>query len=437
MKILKWLGVFVGACLLLLIFTIGPIDRTPLVEQPFYQKMMVKLDSSKPKVAHGKIEAAWNRVNITPSGNMPMAGYTVRDHFDSVHDSLYANLLLLKIGNKRVALISLDLLIFPPKLKKRLLELQENNHDSTFLYLSASHTHNGVGGWDDSIGGEIAFGDYHKEWIELTAQKLLKQLQVAYLPAKLKYWESEANNILENRITVKEGVTEGTIRGLIIERSDSTTACLFSYSAHATSIRKKIQSLSGDYPAAVIQNLSKKFNFTMFMSGMVGSHMFNIKDVENFDLVKKVSDSVTHKIFQRKEFIPVDSITISTANIPIEFGSSQLRITKNLKINDWLFRAVFNRLQGNLTYLKLGNVVMLGTPCDFSGEIFVRQNLKQLQSQNTDHLFITSFNGDYTGYITYDGHYDTQQHTELYEMNWVGPYYGDYFSRIIQKVYLW
>jgi hypothetical protein len=77
---------------------------------------------------------------------------------------------------------------------------------------------------------------------------------------------------------------------------------------------------------------------------------------------------------------------------------------------------------------------MIGTPCDFSGEIFVRNNLGEFATKHNRHLMITSFNGNYVGYITYDGHYDSIKNAETREMNWVGPYFGEYFSTMIKKV---
>ena len=49
-------------------------------------------------------------------------------------------------------------------------------------------------------------------------------------------------------------------------------------------------------------------------------------------------------------------------------------------------------------------------------------------------LIITSFNGNYTGYITRDNNYDHYKKEEVMALNWVGPHYGHYYQEIIKKI---
>ena len=76
----------------------------------------------------------------------------------------------------------------------------------------------------------------------------------------------------------------------------------------------------------------------------------------------------------------------------------------------------------------------MGTSCDFSGEIYVNDHFEKLANEKGKKLLITSFNGNYTGYITADHHYDVLDENEVRTMNWVGPYYGQYYSEIIQRI---
>ena len=116
-RIYNWI-VFVLALSIILVWSaIGTIDRKPLVNQLFYSKMMDGLDTLTVSAsARAGVQTSWAKVNITPSQNMPMAGYKRRDHFDSVHDSLFARTLLLKVGTQTIAFIDVDLLLFPPAL---------------------------------------------------------------------------------------------------------------------------------------------------------------------------------------------------------------------------------------------------------------------------------------------------------------------------------
>lgn len=79
----------------------------------------------------------------------------------------------------------------------------------------------------------------------------------------------------------------------------------------------------------------------------------------------------------------------------------------------------------------LGNTLIIGLPCDFSGEIMAE--LDKYATQKGINLMITSFNGSYTGYITHDMLYDL----DLYEtttMSWYGFQNGKYFKEIVKDI---
>jgi hypothetical protein len=417
---------------------VGPIDRTPLPEQPFYQEMQKQLDSlhfdkSEIKTA---LLAGWKKVAITPDHPMQMAGYLIRDNFETVHDSLYARVLVLHTGGKPCYLISVDLLLFPPALKQKLLEHFKEKEIAPFLYLSATHTHNGIGCWHDSAVGSVVLGTYEESWVEETAHKIIDAIEAIesnMLPASMAYWETDAHEYTENRL--QSGAPhDGWLRGLKLVRADSTTGHLISFSAHATSISKRSKSISGDYPASVVDSLEKSTNsFGMFMAGMVGSHRLAGIDAGEFDLVAKAGHVLSEKVRSASILPKSDSITLIAAHIPIQFGPSQLRIAKNWKLRNWALSWLMNPLQGELTWLQLDDIILIGTPCDFSGEIFVK-HIAQVAAQQNKKVIITSFNGDYAGYITEDEHYETLDKEEVMALNWVGPYYGSYFTEMINTL---
>jgi neutral ceramidase len=440
-KFLKW---FAGIILLLVVIAfslVGPIDRTPLEEHEEFKVMMTELDTlalqHHPPTKHLKI--GWSEANITPTYSMPMAGYKPRPKFEHVRDSLFTRILVVDNGSVACYFISSDLLLFPPSLRDRIEQKWKAlNADNYFLYFSATHTHNGVGGWHKSLLGKFALGEYHEEWVEQMAQAIVDKMLAANegkLNSTITYFENDLSQWTENRIAFDSGKIDGRLRGLSIEREDGTKAFLFTFGAHATTIRKESLELSGDYPSETIRQLkSKGWNFGMFMAGMVGSHRFKGVSENDQEAMVQQTQVLSEGISAAKFEASVDSISINTKHIPIRFMPSQLRIDKNWKVRDWIFSALVSPLKGEITYAALGDFIFLGTPCDFSGEIFTEQNFTKRENELGKHLLITSFNGDYVGYITYDRHYEVLQKDEVTTMNWVGPYYGKYFSTIIDKL---
>lgn len=422
--------------MLLVAAMVGGIDRSPLDERDFYQSMKSRLDTLQiQSYGSSNIRVGWAKVNITPTYSMPMAGYIPRDHFEVVHDSLFARIMIVANDDFKAALINVDLLIFPPDLRDKIQDLLEQSNDQTFLYLSATHTHNGVGGWDSSLGGRLITGKYSEDWIDWTATRIVTAIQAASLvQSKVAFLQADATEWVENRVNADSGKVDGMIRGLRFERADQTSGLLVTYSAHATSIQKERLEVSADYPGKLIEVLEQKDNFAMFMSGMVGSHRFRYTPENNYEFIDKIAPVLAEKIWSAKSDSATAKPEIRAAHVPIAFGPSQLRIDKDWKLNNWAFKSIFHKLKGELTYLEIGETLLIATPCDFSGEIYTVDRLDSIASAYGKRLVITSFNGDYDGYITYDAHYEKSRKEEINTLNWVGPYYGRYFSEMIQSL---
>jgi neutral ceramidase len=437
-KFLRWL---LGVSIFLIIIVvslIGPVDFTPLSEQPFYQNTMKELEEIQPLHHLGKLplRTSWDAINITPHSPMPMAGYAPRHHFDKVHDSIYVRILGIDNGSVRCFIISADLLLFPPALKNK-IEAKIST-ENRFLYFAASHAHSSLGAWNDSVIGNLILGSYNDQWVDSLAGKVVSSIEVlegSMKSSSISYFETDAREYVENRIDSEKGEVDGFLRGFKITREDGTKALFTTYSAHPTNISHLSLELSGDYPNSLIKKAeSNGYTFAMFGAGMVGSHRVKWMEEREFVLCDTLAARLFRKIQVSEHDNLVDAADISTAVFPLHYGPSQLHVLQKFKVRDWAFRGLFTTLKGEINYLRIGNIVMLGTPCDFSGEIFTREGLRKIAEAKHEKLFITSFNGEYVGYITSDDHYGHSEQEEVMAMNWVGPFYGEYYSRVIKKI---
>jgi neutral ceramidase len=419
---------------ILIAIAIAPIDRTPIEEQDFYKESFAFVDEANINHFEGNdsLQIGWTTVNITPDHSMPMAGYRPRDHFEEVHDSLFARVLVIDNGETTVALITVDLLLFPPLLNSALKEALQDKVD--FMYLSATHTHNGVGAFDNTVGGELISGTYDPAWVMTLSSKIQDAVQRANttkINATIAYGESYAQDLVANRLR-RSGQKDGTVRSILIERADDSKGIFFTFSAHATSLDKTSMTLSADYPGRVIANLNMQgIDFGMYMAGMVGSHRVEYKMIRmvGFPLMDTFSNLLTNRLLHTHYIVSDGKASIGYAEVPISFGESQMRILENWRIRPWLFNDLLSPLEGSLTYLKIGDITLVGTPCDFSGELYLN-HLKDFDAP----LMITSFNGSYVGYITEDNAYDEINRTEVRNMNWVGPYHGKFMAELIQRL---
>jgi hypothetical protein len=81
--------------------------------------------------------------------------------------------------------------------------------------------------------------------------------------------------------------------------------------------------------------------------------------------------------------------------------------------------------------VRLGDLVWVTTPCDFSGEFAIDlQNDLYRQGFKTA---ISSFNGDYVGYVI-PGKYFYMKKYESFTMAWFGPNLGAYLVDLIERL---
>ena len=244
--------------------------------------------------------------------------------------------------------------------------------------------------------------------------------------SELKYFQSDASEFVKNRLSEGSPV-DGMIRGIKIFRENRDSLVLFSYSGHPTLLERSSLDLSNDYPAATVSKLEQSgYAFGMFMAGMVGSHRITNIQGDNYEKIEALSDILANRIISSGGR-PLNVSEIRAIDFEIPFGPSQVRLLESLAVRDWLFSWVLQPLEGTVSAYRLGDLYLVNTPCDFSGELFSGI------SDQYKPMIITSFNGDYIGYITADEHYDSSTYMEVRTMNWVGPHYGGHFQNLINQ----
>lgn len=425
------------------LFAVSTIDYTPPDELPEGSETMQRLNnlSVDGNMEGGVIEAGWATVNITPQSPVHLAGYGPRGPYQVVLDSLYARIVVLENQHTRVVVVSLDLLMFPRILKERLAqELSKMGYAQNQIFLTATHTHHGFGNWDKSIAGQFAFGAFD----ETNMQRLVSRIGSAIGEAReskavaaIGFQQIDAHELVINRLEPQLGAKDPYLRIIHIHKQNGQKGMLVSFSGHATNLDADIWELSRDYPGVLVDRLEadKNIDFAMFCAGMVGSHNIDIDVEKGHERIERVGKKLADKILGQINEDTVENFSVlGSVDVEISLGPSQLRITDKLRLRDWVFKAIFGPLQANIKVIRAGEVLLVGMPCDYSGELSVNHGLDAYAATKGLHLFVTSFNGNYVGYITEDRHYNNCRHDEVRAMNWVGPNRGSYFTSAIKKI---
>ncbi len=415
------------------------IDRSPYQQNSSYHLMQQNIDKTKKggiEAGHG-FNVGYSKENITPNHPIPTAGYGNRwgADFTSVRDSIYVRTMVVDNGIQRVALVSVDILIFPPKvtsiLSKKLPGIGFSLDDT---YLSATHSHNSLGNWGERLAGRIVSGAYDDSVVNSIANAIIKSIGTASrnaLPAKLKAGNLPVSRAVRNRL-LKKGDIDSLFRIIEIIRNDSSRLVLTSFTAHPTCLDQNDLELSRDYPGKLVDNLEKRgYSFAMFMAGAMGS-MSARTPRGGETCINWIAEELTHVLVTKRNLlIPVHGSVLVMRNVPLALPKPQLKISEDWRLSPWWFRNLFGEYPAALTVLRMGDIVMIGTPCDFSGEL--SGGIDKAAAKLGLRSMITSFNGGYIGYITKDERYDLD-HSETRLMNWYGPGNGQYLSESINQL---
>jgi len=437
--LLKVIGSFFLILLLVIATMITTMDQTPYKQMPYYKQWKSLIGKVNKDTAQTEtFKAGWAKVNITPASPTPMAGYGNRrgKPYVSVHDSVYVRAMVIDNGVTQAAIIAADLLIIPPTVTKILqARLTEKEIPFDHVFFGATHTHNSVGGWGTGISGLFFSGKYDQKNVDKIAEAIFQaivQAKAKLEPAKLAYMESVDKADIQNRLVGEEGGVDPEIRSVGFITDSGEKAILASYGAHSTVIQSKNMVLSRDYPGVLIDSLENgRYNFAMYMAGAVGSMAPVEKGSDDFDEMKNQAFGVQQALLASDTVSQSKQAFLQSLTIPLPLRDPSPRLTMDIVLRSWAFKKAFGEYPVFVKALRIGNILMVGMPCDFSGELVA--GLDAYAKTKGLNLMVTSFNGGYIGYITHDKYFDRDKY-ETKTMSWYGPYNGAYLQEVIRDI---
>jgi neutral ceramidase len=227
--------------------------------------LLVELHLSDAMVAAAQIKAGVAHVDITPplELNAPLGGYGERMNrpAEGVHDRIFAKALVLSDGQQKFALVTADIVGFPPPVKPALVaQLAGDGWTKDKMMLLASHSHTSIE--MNAINPLNTFqvpqiGIYSARVYEFVMQRLEKVVKDAE----------------KNLVPVKVGTTGMAIEGwnrnrrggpvtdkdLTVTRVDTADgkplAVLVNFTAHPTFMSGEDMLFSGDWPGHLQRTL--------------------------------------------------------------------------------------------------------------------------------------------------------------------------------------
>ena len=453
-KILLGIGMCLAFVVGLFLVFVGPWPTyaSGFEAKGYFRKAIAAIDQNVRESditdAPGRLEAGWGVNLITPKPGTPMAGYGDRGGAPSegVHDDLYVKALALSDGQDVAVLVGSDMLLVPENVAAMVREevAREVPLTPNDIFFCASHTHGGPGAFGPGLVARIASGKYDPEIPIFLTQAFTSAIVKAYNglePAKLAHGGVNAEQYIKNR--TRKAPVDGELSYLVVEQDDGDRCYLASFSAHPTVLGgKSNMQMTAEYPGYLQRAIERDTGATaVYLGGAVGSMGHRAPDGPNGfaraeamgeALAKLVLEDATDPAFET-------NLDVVSVGVPLKLPPFQVRImSPKWRFSKFLVPLAGINTSGWTHAVRVGDVVFVGVPADFSGEISVKWK-KWAERKGYD-MWATSFSADYVGYISPDEYY--QEVTDAkggpkYEtglMSWCGPHQEAYFTALMNHM---
>jgi neutral ceramidase len=231
------------------------------------------------------LRAGVAKVDITPPVGVPMWGYTLRNSTGTL-DPLYARVLVLEVGEERLALVALDLgRCFGHDSLERLRAAVRQSSGISYLLAAASHTHsgpvvqdayrNGTPAWETAALDKIAqaVADAHQHAFEA-------RLGTGYGVAYIGHNRHRANRdgtvtwFEHNPTQIPTAPVDPTVAVLRVDTADGRPlAVLVNYACHPVVFGPDNTQYSADYPGVMTKTVEQALGgqpLCFFLQGAPG-----------------------------------------------------------------------------------------------------------------------------------------------------------------------
>ncbi|MCK4344651.1 MAG: neutral/alkaline non-lysosomal ceramidase N-terminal domain-containing protein, partial [Bacteroidales bacterium] len=234
------------------------------------------------------LRAGVAKVDITPPIGIPLAGYSIRKGpATGIHDPLYAVVVVFSDGEKKAAIISLDIIQVSQLAGDAIRDSIKaaTGIPGDYVIINASHTH----------GSPRLKTDIHYQ--NEVIRKIAGAVGIAVRrlrPVSLGYGEGEIDFNTNRRFIDEEGKCQGKLnpegicdrRVKILRLDDGTSpapmAVIMHAVCHANVFRNENTEISGDFPGIAKTFVEQAFGSgttAMFLQGCTGDIRPNLPDI--------------------------------------------------------------------------------------------------------------------------------------------------------------
>lgn len=363
--------------------------------------------------------AGYARLDVTPALPVPLAGHvTLHERLaTTLLDPLFCTCIVFADKEPVAALVTVDLLLIDSDL---LADVQAQTAELGLrnLYLMATHTHSSMGGFLKRDVAHLFMGRQRPQLREQLIQRIVQSVRQALGDLKpvqsMEWGQSEVVGLTMNR-RAKAGTKDDMVRFVELRRGDAAPILMLSNAGHPVVVScKEPNTMSADYPGHLIRSLESTGALPIFLTGAVAGSNILFPEMEctiqdHFSLLGRLILGGLDLARQSAETLPGD-------RLEAQFDWAPLAIVRQRPPRvpffhrEGLFSAIYSVIGGifskslgqpekqiQVPVLRVGPVVMVGMPADFS--VYSTLDLLQRLQKMGYFGIVTSQTNDYIGYM--------------------------------------
>lgn len=346
------------------------------------------------------------QVDLLPPEPLPLGGYTARQGkvMEPGGDPLFARTLLLRQGDLKVAIVSLEMLTVPESL---VAAVQARVGNGTRLMLVATHTHSAPD--SQMLNDRMTFAipgiaSYKSRWLEWYADRIAASIKRAAESRDTTpmAWSITQNVVKANRARRAGAKPNEMITGIWSDRR----LAIIHYSAHATIFEEDRNTTSGDWPGQLM--LATK---AIFLPGAIGDVSPAPQGRDSVEKVEWMVEnlSIPGRFLGGKD-VKVSRHGLGYCQVAIDLPEPRPHaefITSN-KVPEPLAQVLVKRFaapQAVVTAVRIGDIVLVGIPGEPTSAIGA-DILTLGQRKGFPHPLVVSHTNGWLGYVLKPADYD-------------------------------
>ena len=348
------------------------------------------------------LHAGAARVDLTPPLQMKAAlgGYGERMSKPAigVHDKVWAKALVLAQGDRKFALVTADMLAFPPLFKAAVMErLAPAGWSADQVMLLPSHTHTSFDMMALHPGNKFGIpqvGVFHKELFEHAADRLATVVREAGRKLTPIVSGSATASVPDRNRNRRHGLTTHDT-DLTVTRVDTSDgkplAVLVNWTAHPTFMSEEDMLFSGDWPGHLqrtVEALIGQGVVAMFYNGAEGDQSPTPPDAagsrwERAERYGREMGVRAWRVWEKVKPRAMKGFSYHTETISLPKTTWHPDFMKTggaeYGLNETMMRGFLDALQPTQTRstcFRLGDLVILGVPGEMAAELGMELKLK-------------------------------------------------------------